>query len=283
MNNLSIEQLIKSEYNNLSKGKQKVAKYVLNSLKKVSYSTITQLKKEIGVSETTIIRFAHAIGFNSFSQMQEVIQSNILYRKSEVNHRPKIEGDNFSDDKYTSILQKDIEILNDMIENLDISSLDKAAMLISNSQKVLVIGYHTAYASAYWFASTLGLILPNIQLLNEKNYYNELLSVNQSTVVVAISFPRYRKITYNAVKRIGEKKGKIIAISDSELSPIGSLADINLSTITNRDESGYNSISSVISLLNLLTVNIRERNQDKVKERLLELEKFYEEDDEIFE
>jgi|SRR5699024_7950364 len=281
MNNESMEELIKEEYNNLSKGKQKVAKYVLGSLKKVSYSTITQLKGEVGVSETTIIRFAHALGFNSFSQMQQAIQSDILYRENKAS--PTTQNNSFHNKENNSILQQDINILNDMMNNLDTDSLDKAAHLITKAKKVLVIGHHTAYASAYWFASTLGLMLPHIQLLDEKNIYNELLNVDENTVIIAITFPRYRKSTYNVVEKVREKHGEVIAISDSELSPVCRLANVYLLTTTNRDVSGYNSISSVISLLNLLVVNVRKLNQEQVKKRLVELEKYYEEDDELFE
>lgn len=283
MGNLSIEQLIKVEYESLSKGKQKVARFVLESLREVSYSTITQLKKEIGVSETTVIRFAHALGFDSFSQMQKAIQQTILREQNE--GAPQKVNENRTDvnDEYKDILQKDISILNDMKSKLDLESLNQASAIISRSQKILVLGHHTAYASAYWFSSTLSLMLPNVELVDRKNIYSELLSVNENTAALAISFPRYRKSTYHTLKKIQEKKGTIIAVSDSELSPIGRLAQVNLVTSTNRDESGYNSISPVISLLNLLIVNIRKKNQGRVKERLIELEKYYEEDDELFE
>lgn len=282
MDNVKVEDLIRQEYDNLSRGKQKVAKYILESLKAVSYSTITELKKEIGVSETTIIRFAHAIGFKSYSQMQEKIKESILDKDSYLlDEASTYENSELEDYKQT--VQRDIDILKDLQKNLDIAALEKSANLITNAKKILVIGGHTAYASAYWFYSTVGLMVPNVHLVDIKNKHSALLDIDSDTVLVAISFPRYRKLTYTVAQRVKDKGGHLISISDSILSPISRIAEISLLTSTNRDESGYNSISPVISLLNLLIISIRKINETEVTTRLIELEKYYSEDDEVFE
>lgn len=276
------EELVKSKYDTLSPGKQRVAKFILNSLEEASYSTIVQLQKKIGVSETTIIRFAHGLGFTGFTQMQKAIQREIL---SGTNKEEEEDNEDLSTDKevYANIIKKDISLLKETIKELKVDELEKAADLIGEADKVIVIGHHTAYASAYWFAATLGLMLPSVQLLDQKNIYQELLNVTERTVVVAISFPRYRKDTYKIVQKVAELKGRVIAVTDSELAPISRLSDVHLLTRTNRDESGYNAISPVISLLNVLIVSVRQKNQESINDRLLKIETFYEQDDSLFE
>ncbi|MFD1426742.1 DNA-binding MurR/RpiR family transcriptional regulator [Kroppenstedtia sanguinis] len=282
MSGPSFEELVKLHYDELSSGKQRVAKFMLNSLEEASYSTTVQLQKKIGVSETTIIRFAYALGFNGFSQMQKAIQREILSGNSQGDDEES--GDVDGDKKvYADIIKKDIAILQETIKQLQVEDLEKATEFIGNAEKVLVVGHHTAYAAAYWFAATLGLMLPSIQLVDQKNAYQELLRVTDKTVIVAISFPRYRKDTYTITSKAKTGGCKVIAITDSELAPISRLADVSLLTKTNRDESGYNGISPVISLLNVLIVGVRQKKQKEISKRLLKLESFYEQDDSLFE
>lgn len=283
MQNMIFEKLVKSKYDKLSAGKQRVAKYILSSLEEASYSTISQLQKKIGVSETTIIRFAYELGYTGFSEMQKAIQKEILYRGSN-NHIENSDQYLSTDkEKYAEIINRDIAILEETIKNLEIDKLEEAASLITEAEEVMVIGHHTSYASAYWFSVTLGLMMPSVRLLDQKNAYQELLNVTEKTVVLAISFPRYRKETYEIVRKVANEKGKVIAVTDSELAPISRIANVYLLTKTNRDESGYNAISPVISLLNILIVCIRKKNKELINNRLLKLESFYEKDDSLFE
>jgi len=283
MINTNIEELIKENYDSLSAGKKQVAKYVLSHIEEVSYSTISQLQKKIGVRETTIIRFSYELGFSAYSEMQRAIQSEILSRS---NSDTPIKADSYTatdKEKYAEIINKDIEILEQTIKELDISKLEKASELITNADKILVLGHHTSYASAYWFSSTLGLMLPSVTLLDQQNTYQELLNLTDDSVIVSISFPRYRKETYETTKKVAKANGKVIAITDSDLSPISRISDVSLQTKTNRDDSGYNAISPVISLLNILIVSVREQNEKLINSRLLKLESYYDKDDTVYE
>ncbi|MFZ4453118.1 MurR/RpiR family transcriptional regulator [Salibacterium aidingense] len=279
MNELSFEELVKEKYDTLSPGKKRVAEYILKNLEKASYNTIIEIQNESNVSETTVIRLAYALGFSGFSDMQKTIQKQIINHNN-YSWEQEVNNDN---NPYSQIMEKDIQIIKQTLNTMDIENFETAVEQISQADKVLVVGYHTAYAAATWFSLTLGLLRENVKLIEYKNEYEELLGITENTVVLAISFPRYRKNTFAFLEKTKEQGAFTISVTDSKLSPIGRLADITLLTNTNRDESGYNSIAPVLSFLNLLIVGVRKKDDTTMNERLQKLEEFYQKDESIFE
>ncbi|MET3506220.1 MurR/RpiR family transcriptional regulator [Halalkalibacter oceani] len=279
MANQEFNQLVKEHYDTLSAGKKKAAKYIAEHLEEASYSTMVELQQKIGVSETTIIRLAYSLGFGGFSAMQKFIRQELMSARSQA----EVEGDHVIADEYLQVLEQDMAILSHMREHVDHHQLEAAAQKIINADRVFVTGQRTSYASAYWFSYTLGFMLANIRLMEEKTFEQELLNMTENSVLIAISFPRYHKDTYRLAELAREAGAQVIAITDSELSPICKLASLSLFAKTNRDQSGYNGIAPVISLLNMLVVAVRKNVADHVKERLSKVEDIYKRNQILFE
>ncbi|WP_040978596.1 MurR/RpiR family transcriptional regulator [Oceanobacillus jeddahense] len=277
MTHQTFHHLVKESYEGLSAGKKKAAKYILEHLEEASYSTVGELQTNTGVSEATIIRLAYSLGFSGFSAMQKQIREEVM------KHRTYKENETILSSEYNDILQKDIELMQDLRKEMNDEQLEHAAKKIINADKVYIIGQRTSYASAYWLSYTLRFMLPSIQLVDEKTSDQDLLDMNERTVVIAISFPRYHKETYKFAEMAKKEGADIIAITDSSFSPLAKLTSLNLYTKTNRDASGYNGIASVLGLLNILVVAIRKNAPENIKKRLLKIEEIYHMNDKLFE
>lgn len=276
----SFESVTQQKYETLSPGKKKVAQYLLSNLEQASYSTIVDIQQATRVSETTVIRLAYALGYSGFSHMQQAIQEHIMKKRVSVSEESDIEPESHP---LKTVVEKDVQLMRQTLESLSMEEFDRASQHIIDAKRVLVVGYHTSHASALWFAQTLGILRENVQLVTAQNEYENLLNVDEDTLVIAISFPRYRKQTYDFLKKAIAQHAQSIAITDSLVSPIGRLATLSLLTNTNRDESGYNSIAPALSFLNLLIISVRSRSDQQMTDRLKRLEEFYHQDDTVFE
>jgi len=280
---MQFETLAKQKFDQLSAGQKKVAEYILQHLEKCSYDTIAKIGREVSVSETTVIRLAYALGYSSFSEMQSSIRSDILDNGS---MSAALEDEHSAEPPcpYAQAIERDIRILKQTLNQLDTDRLEQAVERIVQAESVFVVGYRTAYSAANWFAMTLGFLRDNVRLIPLQGDVLELLaSVNSRSVVVAVTFPRYAKETYKFVRTAKEQGAHIIAVTDNKLSPVGCVADDTLITSPNRDEAGFNSTATAISLLNLLAVGVRMKEHDRIKTRLQKLEELYSSYDILFE
>ncbi|NOU96181.1 SIS domain-containing protein [Paenibacillus sp. LMG 31456] len=283
MKQLIFEDLLKGKYDGLSPGQRKVAEYILQNLERCSYGTLAKISRDTNVSETTVIRLSYALGYNSFSEMQNHIREQILENNHQTEHDKDMES-TYESNLFAQILENDIKILKQTKNQLDLNNLENVISRIIEADKVAVVGFRSSYSAASWFASTLGYLRDNVSLVPMNgDIFQTLLSMTENSVVLAISFPRYAKETYKFVKSAKEQGATIISVTDNKLSPIGCISDLTLITNANRDETGYNSISSVISLLNLIVVGVRTKENIQVKKRLQKLEEFYSNHDILFE
>jgi DNA-binding MurR/RpiR family transcriptional regulator len=283
MSKVLFEELVKEKYVHLSPGQKRVAEYLLQNLEKASYDTLAKIAKETNVSETTVIRLSYALGLNSFSEMQKCIQEQILdtnNQSSMVDNFELTNGSNW----HVNIIDKDIRLLKRTVNQLDKDQLDQIINEIIQAEKVEVVGSRTSYSAAHWFATTLGYLRENVKLVpSDKDSFDQLLSITDKSLVVAISFPRYAKETYHFAMEAKERGATIVSVTDNKLSPIGRISDFVLITNSNRDETGFNSVATVISLLNLIIVGIRKKDHKRINARLQGFEELYSKHDILFE
>jgi DNA-binding MurR/RpiR family transcriptional regulator len=277
------EDLVKARYNGLSAGQKKVAEYMLQNLEKCSYDTIAKIGRDTNVSETTVIRLSYALGFGSFSEMQRTIRSEILESSNGIGIAEETSPEEH-ENPYAQIIEHDLKILKQTLAQLEPEQLDLAVELLMQADHVMVAGYRTSYAAASWLSMTLGYLRGGVRLVElNGDVFEHLLTVTDRTVVVAVSFPRYAKETHrfaHAAKKMG---AKLVSVTDSKLSPVGCMSDISLVTRSNRDETGFNSMAAAISVLNLLVVGVRRKNQELCGSRLQKLEELYSQYDILFE
>ncbi|MCM3472656.1 MULTISPECIES: MurR/RpiR family transcriptional regulator [Brevibacillus] len=271
---MSFEQLVKESFTQLSSGQKKVAEYLLENIEKVAFYTAVQIGREADVSETTVIRFAYALGFRGFSDMQAAIQQYVLESSSSRYAEPAPQAGE-EPNIFTRVIERDIVILRQTLHQLNQQDVWRAVDWLLEADQVLVVGYRASYAAAHWFTFMLGMIRKNVLLIPFSGETEErIVSLTEKSVVMVISFPRYTKDSIRVAEASKRMGAKIIAATDRLLSPVSRISDIAFTTDINI-ESGHYSNASVINLLNLLLAGIEEKCGANNQARMKQLEQLY--------
>ncbi len=249
----------------LSSGQKKAADYILQNLEYFSYATLAKLSKEIGVSETTIIRLAYSLEFDSFSQMQSAIRRQLLHA-AETGSQDNPTDSNF----YVEFLNREIQAIQTMAARLNCEMLDQICKILYEADMVLSIGARSSYYAADWFGSHLYLMRPNVHTIQQ--FYDSRLDLikelTSSSVVLAISMARYAKWTYTYGKLAKEQGAIIVVVTDSLASPLIELADYTLLTESNRNDLGSNSLAPLFCVLNAILARFQASDQENIARRM---------------
>jgi DNA-binding MurR/RpiR family transcriptional regulator len=275
----SIEQLVKGEFDGLSSAQKKVAEYLLLHPDEGALLTAKQISREAGVSETTVIRLSYALGFSNFSEMQQRMRERILKNKVPAYIPPQEEIPALSaldeSNALAQVIENDILILKQSLQQLNYAEIWKAVDAFIRADQVLIAGYRASYAAAYWFSFMLSTTRDHVQLCpSGGDDYAKLVNLTERSVVAVISFPRYSRELLNLAHQAKRQNVKLLSVTDRLLSPVGRISDITLATDVNVD-TGMASMSSVISLLNLLIYGIKTKDREQFQARQQQLEQMY--------
>lgn len=271
-----IDELIRLKFNQLSPGQKKVAEYLLSNKERFAFSTASKIAREIDKSEATVVRLSYSLGFESFSVMQKFIQEDFINKIQEQDLN--VISGNFSDDQsfLEGIIQKEITILQQMIQHLKMEDISKATDWIMSAERVIIIGFRNSYPAASWLNLKLSMIRDNVtQISNSNISFNELIEINDKTVYIVLSFPSYIKETVLFAQYARDNGAKLITATDHLLSPAGRISDIVFTTKLNISSNSPYSISAIISLLNILVLFIEKNYETTIRERFQKLQDIY--------
>lgn len=272
----TIQKAVKERFETLSAAQQKVADYLLRHTEECTLLTAKQISRNAGVSETTVIRLSYALGFGSFTEMQQRMREHMLSSIS-APHLSSTAENKAADEarELAGVLEKDIAILTQALSELNPEEFWRSIEALIQADRVIVAGYRISYAAAHWFSFTLGTARDNVQLCpSEGDDYSELLLLTERSVVVVISVPRYAQEIVKLADLAKQQNATLIAVTDRLLSPVGRIADLVLTTDVNAD-TGLVSVSSVISLLHLLLYGIKMKDRQQFQSRQQRLEQLY--------
>lgn len=274
MEQIPFKQLIKEKFPDLSTGQKKVAKYLIENLNQAAFKTAFQIGRQAAVSETTVIRLSYALGFESFSEMQTIIQEDLLQQNQADNRNSNL-MEFCTGDPFKRVILNEIQILKQLINSANIQEIWKAVDAIIKADQVLIAGHMLSHAAAYWFSYMLGSIRDHVTLCSPTGEFVEkFANLTNNSVVVFFSFPRYSNDSIKLAEYVVENGICLIAVTDRLLSPVGRISDIVLTTEENA-ETGSNSIASVISLVDLIIEGIHERDPERIQSHQKNLEKMY--------
>lgn len=276
MDDLSLNQLIKENFSSLSPGQKKAAEFFILHNNEAAILTAFQVGRKVGVSETTVIRLAYALGFSGFSQMQEKLRKDWLLSKYPISEQGMPSMEEVSETQlFAKVVEQEKGILEQILQQLNTNDVWKAAEKIIKGDCVYIGGFGSSYSAAYWFYYTLKQMRENVCLSTPTGFLPEdITDLTEQSVVVVFSFPRYRKESLKLVKFAQQQGAKIIAITNRQLSPIGQIAKITLTTEEQMD-SDHHSIASVITLLEILIAAIQHQDVERISRRQKKLEQLY--------
>lgn len=270
---------IRENVHTFSKGQKKIAGFILESYDKAAFMTASRLGQKVGVSESTVVRFASELGYDGYPDMQRCLQKMIRSRLTTV-QRIEVTNDRLGDqDLLSMVLQSDIEKIRMTLEELDRESFNRAVDAIVSARKIYIIGVRSSAAIASFLHFYFNLIFENAALVSANTaseIFESLLRVGEGDVVIGVSFPRYSSRTVQAMSFARDRGATTIAITDSEASP---LVPSSRCTLMARSDmaSFVDSLVAPLSLVNALLVAVSQRRNDELARTFRTLEDIWEE------
>ncbi|OGO81425.1 MAG: N-acetylmannosamine kinase [Clostridiales bacterium GWC2_40_7] len=270
---------IQENMSEMSKGQKLIANYIINHYEKAAFMTAARLGEVVGVSESTVVRFAIELGYDGYPKLQKVLQELIKSKLTSV-QRIEVSSTRINEGNILkSVLQSDMEKLKLTIDEIDQASFDKIVECILNAKKIYILGVRSSAPLASFLGFYFNLIFDNVRLVHTTSVsemFEQILRASEGDVVIGISFPRYSKRTTKAMQFVKSKGATVIAITDSYESPLASCAD--LSIIARSDMASFvDSLVAPLSVINALIVAIGARKKESVYETFEKLETIWDE------
>jgi DNA-binding MurR/RpiR family transcriptional regulator len=270
---------IQENLHDLSKGQKLIANYIINHYDKAAFMTAAKLGEVVGVSESTVVRFAIELGFDGYPKLQKVLQELIKSKLTSV-QRIEVSSSRISEDNILkSVLQSDMDKIKITLEEMDQNSFNNAVESILKARRIYILGVRSSAPLASFLGFYFNIIFDNIRLVHTTSVsemFEQIINVNSEDVVIGISFPRYSKRTVKAMEYVKTQGATVIAITDSTESPLALTSDHSL--IARSDMASFvDSLVAPLSIINALIVAIGMRRKDHVYETFGKLEKIWDE------
>lgn len=267
---------IQKRFSKLSKGQKLIARYIIENYDKAAFMTASKLADKVGVSESTVVRFANALGFDGYPQLQKDLKEIVKIKLTTV-QRVKMAGE-YSDVGLVlkKVLRADMNNIRTTLEKIDYDIFRQVINEICRAEKKYIVGLRSSMALADYFGFYLNLILDNVKIIHHgiSNIFEQMFRMDNKDVVIGIGFPRYSMQTVDALSYAKEQGVTIIGITDSLSSPIASLADYTL-TAKSDMISFVDSLVAPLSLINALIVAIGMYEKEEITEHFNTLEEIW--------
>ena len=269
---------IQSQYARLSKGQKLIAQYILKNYDKVAFMTACKLGDTVGVSESTVVRFANALGYSGYPKLQAALQELI---KNKLTTVQRVEmAHEYSDDCtiLNKVLKSDIDNIRSTLEEINEKAFEEASNKLLKARKIYIVGMRSSFAVAQYLGFYLDIILDNVHIIRMDmgDAFEQVVRINEEDVVVAISFPRYSKKSYEIVSYAKRKGAHIISITDSLFAPVASISDNTLLVKSNM-ASFVDSLVPALSVANALIISVGMKEKEDIKEYFDDLEQIWKE------
>lgn len=263
----------------LSKGHKKLAHYITENYDKAAFMTASKLGEKVGVSESTVVRFATEMGFKGYPELQKELQQMIKSKLTAV-QRMEVSSTLIGEqDAIKKVLNGDIELIRDTLEQISTDEFTKAVETINKAKRIYILGVRSSASLASFLYFYFNPVFENVVLVDTSSgseMFEQMFRIGDDDVCVAISFPRYSKQTINALRFINDRGTKIIAITDSKHSPIAEYAD-NLLVAKSDMVSVVDSLVAPLSLINALIVAVTFSRREEVYSNFNKLESIWDE------
>lgn len=260
-----------------SKGQRRIAQYILEEYNKAAFMTAARLGEKVGVSESTVVRFAVSLGFDGYPEMQKAMQETVLNRLTSV-QRLEVASDRLGNkDIVSMVLQSDIEKLRRTDETLDRDAFAKAVDAIVAAQRVYILAVRSTAALANFLGYYLRYLSDNVHIVTASGtgeMFEQIAGVNSDDAVIAFSFPRYSTTTVKGARFCSSAGATVVGITDSQDSPLAQDCDHVL--LAKSDMlSLVDSLVAPLSVVNALIAAVSARREEELSRRLDTLENIW--------
>jgi len=265
---------INEKYSSLSKGQKVIAKFIVDTYEQAVFMTARELGEKVGVSESTVVRFATALGFDGFPDFSRAFENWYKNKKVDVESIGRKYGKSSRSELLNSVLQSDMRNMEETMANLDVAAFDLAVEYLLTSKKVYVTGLRSCQPLAEFLSFYLNMIRDDVILLNTTSaseMFEQMIRIGSEDCIVGISFPRYSMRTLKAMEFANDRNAKVITITDSVHSPMNLYSSCNLLAKSDM-VSIVDSLVAPLSLINALVVAMCLKKPDEIRSNLAQLE-----------
>ena len=272
---------IQSELPGFSKGQKQIARFILEHYDKAAFMTASRLGVTVGVSESTVVRFATELGYDGYPHLQRALQEMIRNKLTSV-QRMEVAGDRMGGrDVLQTVLHADTDMIRVTLDEIDRDAFQGAVDALMGAKRIYILGVRSSSALASFLGFYFNLLFENVTLVHTNSVseiFEQVLRVGPGDVLFGISFPRYSKRTLSAMKYARDRGARVIALTDSQLSPLARVADHAL--LARSDMASFvDSLVAPLSVINALIVAVGMSRRDEIEQTFNKLERIWEEYD----
>ncbi|MBL4930929.1 MULTISPECIES: MurR/RpiR family transcriptional regulator [Clostridium] len=276
--NQDLMRIIQLKFPRLSKGQKLIAEYILKNYDKAAFMTAAKLGVSVGVSESTVVRFANELGFSGYPKLQKELQELIKNKLTTV-QRLELTNDYISEENaLKGVLKADIENIRATLEKINHKTFEEVVQSIFDAKRIYIIGLRSSTALAEFLGFYLNIILDNVNIVayGISDIFEQMINIKEGDLVIGIGFPRYAAKTIDALSFAQSRNAKVVAITDSLLSPLATQADYSLIVQSNM-ASFVDSLVAPLSVINALIIAVGMREKETIANTFNNLESIWKE------
>lgn len=260
----------------LSKGQRLIARYIADHYDKAVFMTASRLGECVGVSESTVVRFAAAMGYEGYPQLQRALQELVSHRLT-ANQRFEMSTEMQPMEAFGAVLKSDMLNLRATLEQMNSDTFEDVVNRLLSARAIYVMGLRSAAPLAQFMGYYLNYIFDDVHLVSvgSTDVFEEISKLREKDVLIGISFPRYSTRTLEAMRFAKRCGAQVVAITDGPMSPLSEIADATLTARTDM-ASFVDSLAAPLSVINALLVALGLKRRDALSQHLKKLEGIWE-------
>lgn len=272
----------KEKRKKFSKGQRLILEYIETHAEKAAFLTAAKLGEAVGVSESTVVRFAISLGYKGYPEFQRVLQEHVKQKLNSIQRMEMTSGilsELSESGVLESVLNSDIEKIKTTLDRMDKAAFERAVDTLLQAKTIYIIGIRSCAPLASFLGFYLNLIFEDVRVLQSSNsseLFEQMLRIGEKDVILGISFPRYSMRTLKALEFANHQGAQVITLTDSKNSPMNRYACCSLLAKSDM-ASIVDSLVAPLSVINALIVALCMKKQEKVVQTLETLEKIWDE------
>ncbi|MDD6058162.1 MAG: MurR/RpiR family transcriptional regulator [Clostridiales bacterium] len=278
-NTNDLSNRMNESYSKLSKGQKRLAAYITDNYDKAVFLTAAKLGAAVGVSESTVVRFATHLGYKGYPEFQSALEELVRNKLNSI-QRMEVTYGRISQSKILeSVLKSDADKIQSTLTKIDQNAFELAVDTILHAKNIYIIGIRSCAPLASFMAFYFTLMFEHVHLLSTSSsseIFEQMVRIGKEDVIIGISFPRYSMRTLKAMEFANNRNAKVITLTDSIHSPMNLYSSCNL--IADSDMASIvDSLVAPLSVVNALIVALCMKKQGEVAETLEMLEEIWDE------
>ncbi|MCI8895768.1 MAG: MurR/RpiR family transcriptional regulator [Lachnospiraceae bacterium] len=278
-NTNELSNRINDRYSSLSKGQKCLANYITDNYDKAVFLTAAKLGAVVGVSESTVVRFATHLGYKGYPEFQKALEELVRNKLNSIQRMEVTYGRISQSRILETVLTSDADKIKETMEGIDQTAFELAVETILNARHIYIVGIRSCAPLASFLAFYFNLMFENVHLLHTNSaseLFEQMVRISSEDVIIGISFPRYSMRTLKAMEFANNRSAKVITLTDSVHSPMNLYSSCNL--IASSDMASIvDSLVAPLSVINALIVALCMRKQSQVAKTLEMLEGIWDE------